>query len=114
MEREIDAQGHRFGLIATPTPEGWRAKATSHSEGVHAPEVPRPRPSPFGGDGSPLGIIEDGWSESGTTADEALDTLQHRITASIRTAAAEANQAQLDEANRRRRERERRLRPPGQ
>ena len=49
MERKIDAQGHGFTLKATPRDSGgWRAKATGHREGVHAPDVPRPRPGPFG------------------------------------------------------------------
>ena len=114
MERDINAQGHGFGLLATPRASGgWRATVTSHQEGSHAPGVPRPRSGPFDS-GSPLGIVEDGWFADGTTADEALDALQHRIGVAIGIATAEEYQADLDEANRRRRERERPVRPPGQ
>lgn len=112
MERDVDAQGHGFKLSATPLPSGgWRAMAIGHAPSAHAPDLPQPRPGSFGV-GSPLGVVEDGWSADGATAEGALDALQERVGAAIREAAAAENRAELEEANRRLRERERRIRPP--
>lgn len=102
---ETTVQGHRFEIQAAPDVSGpWRATVVSYTFGAGA--------HPLARDGSsPLRILEDRWSGIGPNAEAAIANLDGHIRATLTKALADADRAELEEANRRYQQRMNRRRP---